>query len=386
MYESYFVVKNITELIADFPPVTKEQWLAQIEKDLKGKQPLDNLYWQPETGVRPDPFGHVASAPSLSWSGQALSWRISEDVEVGRSGAEANAQALGALEQGAESLCFYVPDAMPDWALLLEHIYLDFIELHFAGAGAQQQPAALLGTFQHAVASRKSDPAKLLGSVAYDPLEIPKGQQVDWRHVYELLDFAHKNLPNFRTLSLHVPTAPTKVAQLVGLLQKAQRCTEALTQKGAGVEEIADHLQFSLVIGSSYFLEMATLRAFRLLWYHFCDSWGIKSHDPLMEVRFAPEAYTDELYTNMIRATTMTMSAALGGAHRITVRPYDAGRRAAARYPAAFGRRIALNVQHLLKMESHFDQAPDPAAGSYYIEDLTHQLAERAWSEFTAGR
>jgi methylmalonyl-CoA mutase len=78
----------------------------------------------------------------------------------------------------------------------------------------------------------------------------------------------------------------------------------------------------------------------------------------------------------------MSMSAVLGGADRLTVLPYDAGREAQATYPQAFSRRMARNVQHLLKMESGFDQLADPAAGSYYIETLTRQLAERAWTEF----
>ena len=102
---------------------------------------------------------------------------------------------------------------------------------------------------------------------------------------------------------------------------------------------------------------------------------------PALAVSFRPNAYTDDLYTNMIRATTMSMSAVLGGAARLTVLPYDAGREALATYPQAFSRRIARNVQHLLKMESGFDQLSDPAAGSYYIETLTRQLADQMWRE-----
>ena len=78
----------------------------------------------------------------------------------------------------------------------------------------------------------------------------------------------------------------------------------------------------------------------------------------------------------------MAMSAVQGGVDRLTVLPYDAGREDKAEYPQAFGRRIARNVQQLLKLESGFDQVPDPAAGSYYIENLTRLFAEKAWAQF----
>ncbi len=70
------------------------------------------------------------------------------------------------------------------------------------------------------------------------------------------------------------------------------------------------------------------------------------------------------------------------GADRLTVLPYDAGRESAAQYPQAFGRRIARNVQHLLQLESGLGDIADPAAGSYYVEQLTRQLAAAAWNDF----
>lgn len=137
-----------------------------------------------------------------------------------------------------------------------------------------------------------------------------------------------------------------------------------------------------MTLGKSYFFEIAKIRAFKLLWLNVLKGWGAPLRHPVVETRFQAEAYTDELYTNMIRATTMAMSAVLGGADRLTVLPYDAGREHQASYSPAFSRHIARNVQHLLKMESFFSEIPDPAAGSYYIEQLTQQLAARAWTAF----
>jgi len=156
---------------------------------------------------------------------------------------------------------------------------------------------------------------------------------------------------------------------------------EKLTERGLSPAEAANTLQFSIALGKSYFLEIARIRAFKLLWLNVLKAWGAPLDYPAVEAHFQPEAYSDELHTNMIRATTMAMSAVLGGADRLTVLPYDAGREAQATYSQSFSRRIARNVQHLLKMESFFHEIPDAAAGSYYIEKLTQQLAEKAWAE-----
>ena len=162
-------------------------------------------------------------------------------------------------------------------------------------------------------------------------------------------------------------------------LQHANTYLSKLEEKGLSVAEIARTMEFSISIGKSYFVEIARLRALKLLWLNVLQAWNAPLEFPAITVQYQPETYTDELYTNMIRATTMAMSAVQGGATRLTVLPYDVNRESQAKYPATFSRRIARNVQHLLKMESALDAVADPAAGSYYIETLTRQLSEEAW-------
>jgi methylmalonyl-CoA mutase len=161
---------------------------------------------------------------------------------------------------------------------------------------------------------------------------------------------------------------------------------QKLTERGLSPADAASILHFSVSVGKSYFFEIARIRAFKLLWLNVLKAWNAPLNYPVLDARFQPEAYSDELYTNMIRATTMAMSAILGGADRLTVLPYDAGRASQATYSQSFSRRIARNVQHLLKMESSLHEIPDAAAGSFYIEKLTQQLAEKAWEGFAVGR
>ena len=126
-------------------------------------------------------------------------------------------------------------------------------------------------------------------------------------------------------------------------------------------------------IGSSYFVEIAKLRAFKLLWGNVLTAYNAVPTLPRLFATTSPLKANDDVNIHKIQATTQAMSAVMAGIETLTVAPSE---------PNDFGRRIARNVQHLLSLESYLDRVADPAAGSYYIEKLTEQLAEAAWAEF----
>jgi methylmalonyl-CoA mutase len=170
---------------------------------------------------------------------------------------------------------------------------------------------------------------------------------------------------------------------LSGLLQQGDRLLEEYTAAGLSPQAVNAQLRFCLSIGNSYFPEIARLRALRLLWANVLQGWGLPGPVaiPPVEVHVAPGALVEDTYLNMIRLTTQAMSAVIGGCDLLFLPPADL--HAAEKRPS-LTRRIARNVQHLLKMESHFDAVADPAGGSYYIEKLTEEIAERAWKDFQA--
>ena len=389
---------NDNDFFSEFPPVSKEEWLRQIAKDLKSR-PLDELDWQLGNDITVSPFAHAddfAGLP-LPTTDAPTNWEICEDVFVGDAVA-ANRQVLEALEGGAEGLRFHF-ESTPDTAVfnqLFEGVFPDYIGLHFAGPGVTNNPGAILGNLERLAKERNIATNDLHGSFEYDP--AAGAGIVDWRYLVDLADFAKEKFPRFKLVTIafnpgttliekvvptdQEPAALSLAAELGSALEKGNFYLENLTERGLLATEAAGILQFSIAIGESYFLEIAKIRAFKLLWLNVLKGWNASLDAPVIEARFRPDAYTDELYSNMISATTMAMAAVLGGADRLTVMPYDAGREHLATYPGTFGRRIARNVQHLLKMESYFNEIPDPAAGSYYIEKLTRQLAERAWLAF----
>jgi len=391
------------DLFQAFPPVSKADWLRQITKDLKDK-PLEDLNWHLPNGLVVSPFVHADDFESLpvALSDQPNTWEICEDLWV-TDPIVANRQALDALEGGVEGLCFWLdrPLETAEFEQLFQGIHLDFIGLHFAGNAVSENPGMVLGLLENLLRQRGLSTTQLRGSLAYDP--VPVSKVVDWRYLADLLEYAREKFPQFTVIQVSTPELrsggglvqyPLELRSGEGsvqhppeqssgvLLRNANIYLEKLSERGIPVKDIAAAMQFSVPLGKSYFLEIANLRALKLLWFNVLKAWDAPLVPPSIAVRYQPEAYSDDLYTNMIRATTMAMAAVQGGANRLTVMPYDAGREALASYPQAFGRRIARNVQHLLKMESGLDEVADPAAGSYYIETLTRQLAEKAWEEF----
>lgn len=376
---------SFEKMLAGFPPVSKEQWLAQVAKDLKGRS-IQDLYPTSAEGLRIDPFAHADDFPSppIPLVQQGNSWEICEHISV-QDPAQANAQALEALEGGAEGVSFELTAPLSGAGLttLLEGVYIDFIGLHFSGRGVDENPGQVLAGLTNLSQTRGLSTRMLRGTVSYDPAALTT-RLVDWRYLADLMAYAEAQFPGFRIIHLDSgqATSTGPVATLSALLSRTNHYFQQLTARGVAAADIAAQLHFSLAVHVDYFETIAGIRAFKLLYLNLLDAWEVPLQPAITAAYFQAGAYTDALHTNMIRATTMAMSAALAGVHRLTVSPYDTGREAQATHSRAFGRRIARNVQHLLKLESRLDQPIDPAAGSYYIEKRSLQLAAETWSRF----
>ena len=152
---------------------------------------------------------------------------------------------------------------------------------------------------------------------------------------------------------------------------------EKLVEKldaGHSVEEAANAIRFVFAIGSNYFFEIAKLRAARLLWAHAV--WAFQPQEEsscLMKIHACTALSDKSIYdpfANVLRATTEAIAAVIGGCDSLEIRPFG------------FDSRLAVNIQRLIKEESHLDSVADPAGGSYYIEWLTDALAHKGWELF----
>ena len=193
-------------------------------------------------------------------------------------------------------------------------------------------------------------------------------------------------MPNFDALTVHadrIKNAGSTIIQELGygLAMGAEYLTR-LTEMGMSVDEVAPKIRFNFATGPIYFMEIAKVRAARLLWANIVNAYGPKDADiTKMTIHSSNASWNKTIYdpyVNMLRTTTETMSSTLGGVNSFTVLPFNA----VYEERTEFSERIARNQQLLLKEESYLDKVADPAAGSYYIENLTDSIAEHAWDIF----
>jgi methylmalonyl-CoA mutase len=155
-----------------------------------------------------------------------------------------------------------------------------------------------------------------------------------------------------------------------------------LTEQGVDSAEALSKIKFNFALGSSYFMEIAKIRAARYLWAKLAESYLPSEIDSSMMCIHAENSQWNKTvydpYVNMLRTTTEAMSAVLGGIHSLTVLPFDV----AYQKPTAFSERAARNQQLIIKEEAYFGKVVDPAAGSYYIENLTQSMIQHSWTLF----
>ena len=193
-------------------------------------------------------------------------------------------------------------------------------------------------------------------------------------------------LPLFRTIAVHgkffANSGSSIVQELAFSLAQGAEYMTRLTELGLSADQVAQNIKFNFSIGKVYFMEIAKLRAARLLWAQIVKAYNPQSEESAKMVAHSEtNSYNKTIYdpyVNMLRTQTEAMSAALGGASSVTVLPFNA----IYEESTEFSERIARNQQILLKEESHLDKIADPAGGSYYIETLTASLAEQAWKLF----
>lgn len=357
-------------LFTEFSPTDKAGWMAKVEADLKGKLP-ETLDWAISADFKISPFAHrediAEGVPAIPTDKvKNNDWAITEYIEL-NDPIEANLQALEALQLGTQALRFKSNQVLHQEGLnqLFQDIELTFISTHFQFTGTAEQALEQLQQIKlHPQGS------KLAGTFSAPALYTSPEGLFEW-----LKDWP---FPAFQLIDLdgtQLQQGPEGVIEeLVGLLQLG----ETLLARHEQPAELHEQFNFQLAVGNSYFVEIAKIRAFRLLWAHVMEAYDIEDALPGIEIHTSLHTQEDDHHSNMIRSSSQAMSAVLGGCDRLLVYPSDQAHGT----PDAFTRRVARNLQHLLKMESHLDWVIDPAAGSYYIEQLTEQLAERAWAQF----
>ena len=240
------------------------------------------------------------------------------------------------------------------------------------------------------------DTKGLIGSINVDPIKnmLLKGKALTREQVSQKIAEtvkAAKSLPGYRVVGVNSVILNNSGAyaaqELAYALAWGAEYMTMLTEAGIPNYRAANAIRFNMGIGGNYFMEIAKFRAGRLLWAKIVEAYK----DPIFTTALRNAAKMNvsaetsrfnmtvfDAYVNLLRSQTETMSAALAGVDEITVTPFDV----TYEEPTEFSERIARNQQLLLKEEAHFDKVVDPAAGSYYLENLTASIAAEAWKQF----
>ncbi len=370
-------MKDKENLFAQFPPVSKAEWLQKVEKDLKGR-PLEDLSWAIEEGFDVDPFYHAEDQlnrpKSLDAEKDQNHWEIAEQFDLDSGNyALVNKAALAALMGGAEALQFRfkVLPSKEDLMQLLEEIELSYISLHFDLENETADFFSTIRDFIQLATERGEDLKVLSGSFRLSENHFEQVEQVQ---------FLNQSLPQYKIRTIVVGRSEMGIADnLASAINVGSRFMEKMVDNGFAAAQINQYIQFSIHLDCRYFVEIARIRALKLLWANVLKAYQIEPLSPLcIEAHLLSESQKEDQHENMIRATTQAMSAVLGGVDRLTILPANANNKQL----DAFTQRIARNVQHLLKMETDLDRVVDPAAGTYYIETLTQKIALAAWKRF----
>jgi methylmalonyl-CoA mutase len=387
------------QLFDKFPDISTEDWKSRIRGDLKGANYEKELVWKTDEGIHVKPFyrnedlanlKYLDHAGSLKPDGSAPnSWTICQDIFPGKDPHETNGRIKSALKGGAQAIRIQLLNApgpgRDALEKLFEGIHLEATEVLFHGyLGAD----ALYDHLVELFSGWGLNLSDLWGSLGADPLGkmATTGVPVaSLENLGRLVRRAGETSPGLRVIdvngALFQNAGSTLVEEVAFSLAMANEYMAHLTDMGIEPVDAVSTMQMSLAAGSNYFMEIAKLRAARILWSTLCGGYGLDPLSGRIRIHSTSSEWNMTLYdphVNMLRGTTEAMSAILGGADLVTVLPFD--------YPygdtSAFSDRIARNVQIILRDEAYFDRVADPSAGSYYIESLTDSIAEKAWDLF----
>ena len=393
------------KLFTEFPPVPTEKWEEVITADLKGADYERKLVWKTGEGFNVRPYYRAENLEGIKFLGSQAGefpyvrgthahnrWRVHQTVSV-VCPKEANAEALKILNAGVDSLGFCIASAdfsAADLDMLLKDICIPAVEITFCGEKMANVAELVLAKVE------KEGIAKEDVRIAFciDPLVKGLSSKGDFcspngeKCIARIVELIHKTkeYKHVRIVTVAGQTfgnsGSTIVEELAFTLSAGHDYLVRLTDAGLDVDAAARKLRFSFSVSSNYFMEIAKFRAARMLWANIVKGYGTaKNCACKMQIHAETSRWNQTVYdpyVNMLRGTTEAMSATIAGVHSLEVMPFDAS----FENPTEFSKRIARNVELLLKNESHFDQVVDPAGGSYYVENLTQSIAAEAWKLF----
>lgn len=416
-------------LLQEFPAPTKDEWREAAEKLLKGAPfdkvmkrmtpegiELEPIFWKdvldqlPAAETLPGFDQYLRGTSASGYSNEP--WEIAQELPYGTP-IEFNRAATADLMRGQNALNVILdiatlkgldPDAakvgevaacglslacLDDIKTAFQDILPEAISFHLRSGCSG---LALGGLFFAWLREVGADPAKIKGSLGMDPVAVyaAAGQlPADLGTLFEeqavVAGYCAGQAPGIRAVAVSAlpyhQAGASAVQELGAALATGAAYMTELIERGLSVDDAAKQIRFSFAIGGNFFMEIAKLRAARVLWAKVVAAFGGTAEAQKIKMHARTGLYNKtqkDPYVNMLRTTTEALSGVIGGVDSLCVGNFDE----VSRLPDAFSRRVSRNTQIILQEECELTSVVDPAGGSWAIEWLTNQISEKAWSFF----
>ncbi|WNF35837.1 methylmalonyl-CoA mutase family protein [Bacillaceae bacterium IKA-2] len=421
--------ENKTSLFAeicDFPIPSYEQWKQAVDKSLKGapfsklltktyeeiilepiyqKKDIENLaFTKTVPGQFPFVRGTQPADEKKSWLiAQEMNHPIPEKVnEWLRNDLQKGVNAINLVLNEATKMGNDYSEKNSQAGQVGTMISsLEDIETTFAAINVQDNPfvvqtgvsAVPFVTYMAAYFQKNNLPlTNLKGCIGADPLAmLVKNGQLPFEmdsyldQMAELLKWTEINSPELKTIFIdshaYHDGGGSAVDELASMLATGVYYIRELQKRGLLIDQIASTIQLSISVGSNLFMELAKIRAARMLWANIIEAFGGNEASQKLKIHARTSRWTKTVYdpyVNILRSTVEAFTAAVGGVDSLHVSSFDE----AFTLANDFSRRVARNCQLVIQEEAHVTYTADPVGGSWYVETITAELASKGWGLF----
>jgi methylmalonyl-CoA mutase len=417
------------DLGKDFPPSTYEAWKTTAEESLKGATLEKKLVTQTYEGIDLQPIymakdienlphpdqtpgfnnfargsqasGYLGNPMEIcqeipSASVKQFNEALQFDLKRGQNavnlildkasmmGMDSDSAPVGDVGNGGPAI-----STLEDFSNALEGVDIERYPIHINPGYSALASVTFLKAFTEKQGKKISG---IKGSVDADPLgflathgKLPVSMETAFEHMTRVTLWAYDHAPHLKTIGVsglpYHNAGADSARELAYTLATAVEYIDRAMGQNASIDAIAGNMRFTFGIGPFYFMEVAKIRAARIMWAKIVQSYGGAESSQKMTIHARTSTYNQTMYdpyANMLRATTETFSAFVAGVDSLHTHSFNE----VFGIGDEFSRRTARNTQIVLSEECSLERSIDPVGGSYFVEKLTHQIAEKAWKLF----